>query len=156
MRAYFVASVAEGSIEQVIVAGGPSAVSDDVIAELTEVGLTVVRIGGVDRYDTAVRIATYALRAGVNGIGSCLDNNRIALATGVVYADGLAAGPLMARLGGASILLEPDDLPPLVGSFLAWHRLDHEDLTLTVFGGHKALSYGVIRLARDAAERGLE
>ncbi len=155
VRAFLIASVADRSISQIIVAGGPSAVSDDVLAELTEMGLTVVRIGGADRYDTAVRIASYALRAGADGIGSCLDNNRIALATGVVYADGLAAGPLMAHLGGASILLEPGDLPPLVGDFLAWYRLDHENLTLTVFGGYQALSYSVVRLARIAAARGL-
>ena len=156
VRTYFAAALADGSIEQIIVAGGPSAVSDDVIDGLTEMGFSVVRIGGADRYDTAVRIARYALRSGVNGHGTCLDNDRIGLATGVVYADGLAGGPLLARMGGASILLEPDALPTLVEGFLAWHRLDHEDLTLTVFGGPEALSYAVVRLARNAAERGLK
>ena len=155
VRVYLEAALAAGNVEQIIVAGGPSAVSDDVIDDLTAMGFSVVRIGGVDRYDTAVRIARYALRAGVGGQGACLDNNRVGLATGVVYADGLAGGPLLALLNGAAVLLEPDALPHVVGSFLAWDRLDHQDLTLTVFGGRAALSYRVVGLAREAAERGL-
>lgn len=156
VRTYFEVAFADGSIEQVIIAGGPSAVSDNVIEELTDVGFAVTRIGGDDRYDTAVRIATHALRSGVNGHGTCLNNDRIGLATGVVYADGLAGGPLLALLGGASILLEPDALPLVVEGFLGWHRLQHEGLTLTVFGGPEALSYRVIGLARMAAERRLK
>ncbi|MYA26864.1 MAG: cell wall-binding repeat-containing protein [Acidimicrobiales bacterium] len=155
VRSYLEAASAARSIEQIIIAGGPNAVSDDVIDELTAMGFSVVRIGGVDRYDTSVRIAKYALRAAVSGHGACLDNNRVGLATGEVYADGLAGGPLLALLNGAGVLLEPDALPRVVRSFLAWYRLDHQDLTLTVFGGRAALSYGVIRLAKEAAERGL-
>ena len=156
VRTYFEAAFADGSIEQVIIAGGPSAVSDNVVAELTVLGFVVTRIGGDDRYETAVRIARHALRSGVNGHGTCLDNNRIGLATGAVYSDGLAGGPLLALLGGASVLLEPDALPPVVEGFLGWHRLQHEGLTLTVFGGPEALSYRVIGLARMAAERRLK
>ncbi|WP_420626253.1 cell wall-binding repeat-containing protein [Candidatus Poriferisodalis sp.] len=155
VRAYFVATLADGSIEQIIVAGGAGAVSEDVVNELTDLGFTVIRVGGVDRYDTSVRTARFALRSGVNGAGTCLDNNRVALATGLVYADGLAGGPLIARMDGATILVKPDEVPHLVDNFLAWHRLDHTDLTLTVFGGPAAISYEVVGMARESAKRGL-
>jgi len=156
VRSYFEAALTNGSIEQIIIAGGTSAVSENVAAELAQMGFVVTRIGGNDRYDTAVRIATHALRSGVNGRGTCLNNDRIGLATGVVYADGLAGGPLLALLGGASILLEPDALPLVVEGFLGWHRLQHEGLTLTVFGGPEALSYRAVELARMAAEARLK
>ena len=155
VRAFFTAALADGSIEQIIVAGGPGAVSEDVVNELTNLGFTVVRVGGVDRYDTSVRMARFALRSGVNGAGTCLDNNRVALATGLVYADGLSGGPLIARLDGATILVKPNEVPHLVDNFLAWHRLDHTDLTLTVFGGPAAISYEVVGMARESAKRGL-
>ncbi len=152
VRDFFAAAAELGTIEHVVVAGGAFAVSDSVIDELTEMGLNITRLGGEDRFDTSVRIAIYVLRAAASGQGACLDTNRVSFATGLVYADGLSGGPLMAHLRAPTVLLWPDAVPKQVDGFLSWHLLDHENLTLTVLGGPAALSYGVIRKVRIAVQ----
>ena len=64
----------------VYVLGGTNAVSPAVVGALGAVAVT--RIGGADRYETALRIAD---RLG--------DPSNVVLATGADYADALAAGP---------------------------------------------------------------
>lgn len=156
VREYFAAAAELGTIEHVVIAGGTFAVSDAVVDELVEMGLNVTRIGGGDRFDTSVRIATYVLRAAASGQGACLDTNRVAFATGLVYADGLSGGPLMAHLSAPTVLLWPKAVPKQVDGFLSWHLLDHENLTLFVLGGSAALSYGVIRTVRVAVQNVLD
>lgn len=68
--------------------GGQAAVSAAVASELEAVGLTVSRIGGADRFDTAALVAR---RIGADGIGA-FDGLRTAfLATGATFPDALAA-----------------------------------------------------------------
>jgi hypothetical protein len=62
-------------IGQVILLGGPLAVSDTVMADLAAAGIRVVRVAGVDNTDTASQFAQFALSddnlspAGNNGLG---------------------------------------------------------------------------------------
>jgi len=42
---------------EVTVLGGPSAISDSVIGQIADLGYTVRRIGGTDRFDTSVQVA---------------------------------------------------------------------------------------------------
>ena len=156
VREYFEAAAELDTVEHVVIAGGAFAVSDTVADELVAMGLNVTRLGGEDRFDTSVRIAAYVLRAASSGQGACLDTNRVAFATGLVYADGLAGGPLMAQMRAPTVLLWPNAVPKQVDGFLSWHLLDHENLTLNVLGGTKAISHQTVRTVRVAVQRVLD
>lgn len=72
--------------------GGPSALSENVRNELLGIGLTVNRVNGADRFDTAARIA---LGAGPAAVGLNEDGDKTAiLSSGLTFPDALAAGPI--------------------------------------------------------------
>ena len=97
----------------VYVLGGTNAVPQSVVNALGAVNVT--RIGGSDRYQTALKIA--------DQLG---DPSHVVLATGADYADALAAGPYAADFFGtdaahpAAILLTEDTQMPVgVKAYLA-------------------------------------
>ncbi|WP_194907253.1 cell wall-binding repeat-containing protein [Catenulispora rubra] len=97
----------------VYVLGGTNAVSQSVVSALGSVNVT--RIGGADRYQTALKIAD---RLG--------DPGNVVLATGADYADALAAGPYASDVFGADaahpaaiLLTEGMQLPADVKTYLA-------------------------------------
>jgi len=96
-----------GSGPDIVVVGGPSVVSPDVVAQLMECTTgTVRRDSGADRYVTAAALSsnTWAF------------TDRAYLAAGTGYADAVAAGPV-AGLDLAPVLLtRPDSLPGATAS----------------------------------------
>jgi putative cell wall-binding protein len=104
----------------VYVLGGTSAVSDAVLAQLPST-VHVVRIGGVDRFDTARRIAAT--------IGPAQD---IVVADGVNFPDALTAGPLAAKEHTAIVLSDGKALDPATAALVAGHQ------SVTAVGGPAA------------------
>lgn len=94
--------------DEVVVAGGPAAVSDDVLDALADLtGARVRRVAGVDRWATSAALAE-ELDASTTG----------ALVTsGLGFPDALAAGQL-AAVAGVPLLLVGDDVAPPVGRLL--------------------------------------
>lgn len=119
-----------------VVAGGPAAVSEDVITSLTKIksggtkvfGSDVERVYGDTRYETAVELAKYfELVAG--------DEDAIFIATGEDYADALT-GAALASLNETGILLvRKNAVPRKVDRFL-----DETGQELTILGGEAAVS----------------
>lgn len=95
------------------------------------------RIAGVDRYQTAVdlSVATFP-----DGAGHAV------VASGAAFPDGLAAGPLAARLEGPVLLTTPDGLPPQVADEL--RRLAVTEIT--VVGGPAAVQDVVLESITQA------
>ncbi|MEY9859137.1 putative cell wall-binding protein [Catenulispora sp. GAS73] len=91
--------------------GGTTAVSPAVQAQLTALGYHVQRIGGSDRFDTALRIAGEGLGPTAN----------VVVATGTDFADALAAGPLAAAQHAAVVLSDGPVLNPATAAFVAAH-----------------------------------
>lgn len=89
----------------VVLLGGTAAVSAQVASMIEGAGYQVRRLGGADRYATAVTIA----REGLD------DPDVILLADGTNFPDALAAGTAAASLGGA-VLLTAGDTPPTATS----------------------------------------
>ncbi len=91
---------------KVIIVGGTGAVSATVETTFKNRGLTVERIAGTNRYDTAARIAT-ALRSalGVGGFAKAY------VATGENFPDALAAGGVAAFDGAPILLTQRNTLP---------------------------------------------
>ena len=96
---------------RIIVVGGSAVVSDAVLAELDayDTGGGVLRIGGVDRYDTAA-----ALSAFHHPGGAALAY----VATGQNFPDALGAGPAAAVRGAPTILVKATSIPPHSGGEL--------------------------------------
>ena len=112
---------------RVLVLGGEAAVHDEVLDELRHTGAQVERIGGGDRFITAMAID--AARPDVTAGASVL------LASGEAFADALAAGPAAAVLGARLLLTHPLALPETTRDAL--RRLSPP--TVTIVGGTAAV-----------------
>lgn len=114
--------------------GGEGAVYRGFRGQLERLGLRVERIGGVDRYETATRIAARAMQFGQHG-------GRVFVARGDIFADAVALGPLAYAGKAPVILVRPTEVPLIVGSFLR-HGTFSSGL---VAGGQAAVSPAVFR-----------
>lgn len=95
--------------EGVIIVGGPNSVPYDVEPQLMQSGWMPDRYAGMDRFQTAARIAGF-LPA---------DTGAAFLASGGVFADALAAGPIAARRAAPLLLTSADRLPEQARAELA-------------------------------------
>lgn len=101
----------EGALAQiqpakVVVLGGTGAISTTTFNQVKGYAKNVVRIGGVDRFDTSARVskATFPVAT---------DAAEVFLANGLAYPDALAATPAVGVLGDVSLLLtKPKCVPP--------------------------------------------
>lgn len=97
---------------RVIIVGGSAAVPESVRTTLVGKGLTVRRIGGVDRYETASLIGREVLGYGQNG-------GRVYVARGDDFADALSLGPLAYRNKAPLLLVKPTTVPSSTRSLLS-------------------------------------
>ncbi len=152
----------DSAIDRVIVVGGTSAVSEDVVGEIVGIlGAEVTRISGATRYDTALAIR--------QALADCstvtLSPTNIALINGNAAADGVSAGPLLgAGLGvnGVSngvtpvLLVDTASLPAPTRGFLARLPLRNAasqflNVGITAIGGTAVVSDSVVQAAIAAA-----
>jgi putative cell wall-binding protein len=85
-------------IKDVFVLGGVGVISTNVEQELRDMGISVIRIGGVDRYDTSKKINEYFNK----------DLNKFTLVTGKDYHDALVASPYANKVNYPVILMDMD------------------------------------------------
>ncbi|MDQ1495573.1 MAG: hypothetical protein QOG69_2056 [Actinomycetota bacterium] len=90
--------------------GGSQALAAGTEAQITSLGFIPMRFPGVDRYDTAIKIAQYL--GGPNAIFE---------ADGTSFPDGLSAGPAAAMTQGVVVLTEANHLPAATSTYLATH-----------------------------------
>ena len=88
--------------DHAVILGGESAVSGDVEAGLEAMGLSVERIWGMNRYETANEVAGRVIEL----LGDNFDG-RAFVATGENFPDALAAAPLAAAKGWPLFLAHP-------------------------------------------------
>jgi putative cell wall-binding protein len=108
-------------ITQVILLGGPQAISNNVVTQLQAMGVSVLRIAGQDLTDTSQMLALFELNS-TNSSGKVdgLDwlatyGQTLYVARGDYYTDGLAGG-VVAGKAGAPLVLSFD--PNTVGRYL--------------------------------------
>jgi len=90
--------------------GGAASIPDSISTQLAGLGYQVVRYGGIDRYGTAIAVA------------SALNNPpTVLLASGLDYPDALTAGPAAATLKGVVLLTAGAQLPPSTADYLSAH-----------------------------------
>ncbi|MGH8981396.1 MAG: G1 family glutamic endopeptidase [Acidimicrobiales bacterium] len=145
------ATITALGIEQVVVMGGPYAVSDAAVDALEADGVSVLRVAGVDGTQTAVELAESELASSSTHLGfGWPATGGIAVARGNFYSDGLAGAVVAAGgAGGASpepLLLteDPTTVGPYLGTFLqelGTTGVDGKTVThLTIFGGVEAVT----------------
>lgn len=96
-------------VSRVIIVGGSNAVSEDVADEVAGLGdITVERIGGIDRYETAAMIADEIIRIADEGDGF---SGMLFIARGDLFADALTASPVAFSNRIPILLVAPDEMP---------------------------------------------
>ncbi len=145
-------------ITQVVLMGGPLAVSNAVVSALVADHVSVLRVAGTDYTDTAVELADMELGSttGHQGFGWS-PTHGVTVAQGHFYTDGLAGAVVAAHGGATGIGPEPmllTESPTSVGSYLASflagagsRGIDGDGTkvtSLTVLGGPLALSTSVV------------
>ena len=130
------------SIEEVLILGGAHVVSTDVEGTLLDAGYAVSRIAGEDAYATAVEVANRVGSPDQGNPGTYLSQGRTTLiATGEVFADALAAGPMAYRGSHPLLLTHRSRLPDDVALFLRDSGTEHA----IILGGSAAVSTSVER-----------
>lgn len=114
---------------QILVLGGPAAVSDAVVAQLTAVAPTR-RLAGADRFGTAAAVSADAFGTGVPVVY---------VATGAGFPDALAGGAAAAQQVGPVLLVARDAIPSSTAQEL--RRLVPREIV--VLGGTGAVSGAV-------------
>ncbi len=111
-------------IKQVIVLGGPLAVSNADVTSIIGMGISVIRIAGQDATDTALNLASFELNqqgTTFSGLGwgattgSTQWGNTVLVARGDFYSDALA-GSVLAHIAPTPLLLTED--PTSIGTYL--------------------------------------
>ncbi|WP_304261650.1 cell wall-binding repeat-containing protein [Kallipyga massiliensis] len=131
VMAYLKAEQAEGRLKNVLIVGKSDAVSNSVSEALTKMRLSVARVGGSNRFETAIEIAKLLKSAGDGKIPFSSDVDLVAtdrtgntnetyfLANGLNFADALIASVPSARYGYPILLTDgTNHLRPETKSFL--------------------------------------
>jgi hypothetical protein len=100
-----------GSRKTVYILGGATAVSPKIEGQLRAAGYTVVRYGGVSRFDTALKVA--------QAFGT---TSHVIVATGWNFPDALSAGPLGAAENAPIVLSDNTALDPQTAAFVLRHQ----------------------------------
>lgn len=95
------------SISKAIILGGPGAISYGVESALKDSGITVQRVAGASRYETAQALHSKTLELNAQA-------GPVFLATGQNYPDALVAGVIAAKANGTVLLTNGDSLSPEV------------------------------------------
>jgi len=130
-------------IQQVIIVGGPGAVSDAVLSQVRALGISARRISGADRQATAVAVANFAVQT----LG--WSPARVVLARGDDPADAASAAPYAGENRAPLLFTStPEQLGSATAEFLRAHAGTIQDID--VLGGPGAVSDAVIAQARAA------
>lgn len=130
------AEITRLELSEVVVLGGESAVSADVVTELEALGVDVVRVAGADRYETSAAVAEFFPQ----------DVSLAWAASGELFPDALSASGSAGYYGQPVLLTEQAELPQATAA--AMDRLSPQGVY--VVGGTAAISAGVEEVLRAA------
>ena len=135
-------SVPQGLGDDVVVLGGPAAVSDGALLDISgALGGMPSRIAGPNRYSTAARVSGAFFDPGVAAVY---------IVTGEGFADALSAGAAAASVDGPLLLVRKDSIPTETGAELVRLRPQR----IFVAGGPVVISQTVVDDLRTYATSG--
>ncbi|WP_419551554.1 cell wall-binding repeat-containing protein [Candidatus Poriferisodalis sp.] len=141
--------LSEAGISHVVLMGGTAALAEAVDWSISDLGISVTRLAGATRFDTAVKAAEFVEGLYAQGSERCFTTERIGLARARVPFDSFSAGPLLGRLCAPLLLASPHAIPLDTAGFLDAARTTTaaagvDTLDLRVFGGDAAVSQTAI------------
>ena len=135
----------EAGISHVVLMGGTAALSETVEHSVKDLGISVSRVAGGTRYDTAVKAAELVEGRYSDAAGKpCFDTATIGVARARVPFDSFSAAPLLSRLCAPLVLADPQQIPADTAAFLDAAREANDATGLQVFGGDAAVSQAAI------------
>ncbi len=138
VRSDVAAYLLDNSIRTIYIVGGTSVVPATIDAELLDLGSTVIRLAGQNRFDTAAQVAAVGFPR----------PSEVVLTNGFEFADALSVTPFAAIHGAPVLLTTPDLLPAAVNLYLT--RRATERGRLWIIGGTTAVSESVAASAATA------
>ena len=152
LHAEVAAYLTEANIEHVVLMGGKVALSGAVETGLTDLGVSVTRLAGATRYDTAVQAAELVADRYSDATGRpCFASSTVGVARARVPFDSFSAAPLLGRLCAPLVLADPAQIPADTASYLDAARGANAAVDLRVFGGNSAVSQAAIGLYLSGA-----
>ena len=122
--------------KKIIIVGGTGIITSKVINELKAMGISssnITRLGGSNRYDTALEVAKY--------IDKNLYNvSNVVIASGYGEADAMSIAPVSGRDRMPIILVQKDNIPASVNTWLASKKLE----SAYIIGGTGVVSSSVM------------
>ena len=134
------AYLSDADIDHVVIMGGSAALAPAVESSVRRLGISVTRIAGATRFETATKFADFAA---LHAEG-CFDGDEVGLARARIPFDSFSAAPLVARKCAPLVLTDPQNVPSATAGFLDEARAGRESVTLRVFGGNAAVSQTAI------------
>jgi N-acetylmuramoyl-L-alanine amidase len=117
---------------KVYIIGGEGSISTQIANELQGMGIEVIRIGGIDRFEVAVNVA--------KEIG--VPNGQLVVANGLVFADALTIAPFASVNQYPILLTRNNQLPENIDAFI---KSSSVSKTIVV-GGEGSVSAGVFNV----------
>jgi putative cell wall-binding protein len=115
--------------KKVYIVGGTGSISENVVVQLKQMGITVERIGGNDRFEVSVNIAKKLTNKG-----------KAIIANGLNFPDALAISPYASKNEFPILLTRPLEMPKIVAD-----QLKVKGITSTiVVGGDVSVSQAVV------------
>lgn len=132
-------------VEQVFMLGGVNALSDDVSNQLEQLGVSVRRIGGANRLETATLLAEFGAQQ------TTLDPRSIVLVRGDAFPDALAASPFAGETRSLILLTQTADVlgEETAGWLLENCDSDRDTRTIVAVGSVAAVADVVLGEAVD-------
>ena len=142
--------LADAHVWRVVLMGGTGALSGDVRTAVEALGIAVNRIAGATRFETAAMFGDFSARHR----SGCGDGGQFGIARARIPFDSLSAAPLLARRCAPLLLTDPAEIPTSTREFLADARQRRPSVTLSVFGGIRAVSQSAVEdYAGDTVRR---
>ncbi|MDO4791712.1 MAG: glycoside hydrolase family 3 N-terminal domain-containing protein [Buchananella hordeovulneris] len=101
----------EAKITKIVLAGGNGSLSPGLEDQLKKAGFTVERVGGVNRYSTATKLAQRALDSGAT-------IERVFVTDGTDFPDALATGGVAGAAKAVTVLTDNGKMPKETADFL--------------------------------------
>lgn len=121
--------ITEGGVDNIILVGGTSVISEALETQLKAMGITITRKSGKNRFDTSLEITK-----------SYFENAEMAIvANGMEFADALAATPYAAKMDAPIILVNQTRINLPIKEYLPLSQIQK----IVVVGGDAAVSEAV-------------
>lgn len=131
LNPYTSSELARLNVKNVFIIGGKSVVSQSIQDALKAKGIKVTRLGGADRYETALQVAKKLGKSG-----------EVALVNGSNFRDGMSIASIAAMKGMPIILIGENYMPPSVKKYLGnTTKMDQ----IYVIGDKNTISDNVIK-----------